>query len=243
MKKSIIFVVLILTVFVFSLSLTSSVGRVLAAESVPVLTTKVFSVEELAKYNGKDGSKAYTSYKGSVYDVTDSTLWKLGEHFGLMAGIDLTDKMKEAPHGEEVFKGFKIIGTLEGYDDPANVVVKEEAVEIAKDSIVDNDDEVQEVSKGAWYEKRIKIGSFSILGWTGIILAVFFVFTFASCFALPWAKLPLPWKGSKIGPDLLDGAGKHLTWSSVHKHFVWVTVVIGIIHGIIGFLQMMGIYL
>lgn len=243
MKKLILSVVLILTVFVFSLSLNSSVSRVLAADSLPVVTTVVFSVEELAKYNGKDGNKAYTSYKGTVYDVTDSTLWKLGEHFGLKAGVDLTDKMKEAPHGEEVFKGFKIIGTLEGFDGSANVVVKEETTKIAEDQIVENKEETQIVSKGAWYEKRIRIGGFSILGWTGIVLGIFFVLTFASCFALPWAKLPLPWKGSKIGPDLLDGAGKHLTWSSVHKHFVWVTVVIGIIHGIIGFLQMIGIYL
>ncbi len=206
---------------------------------------KVFTTQELLEFDGQDDHKSYTSYEGVVYDVTDSKLWKLGEHFGLNAGVDLTDRMAEAPHGGEVFSGFEVVGKLEGYGDAAVVetgMVTEDVADAAEIEETAETEKATVVSK-PWYEKRIRIGSFSILGWTGILLGIFFVFTFASCFALPWAKLPLPWKGSKIGPDPLDDADKHLTWSSVHKHFVWVTVVFGIIHGIIGFLQMMGIYL
>ncbi|MBU0974766.1 hypothetical protein KKD03_03645, partial [Patescibacteria group bacterium] len=201
MKKilfSLIFV-LLLNYSVKTDALFSSVNNVFAANEVEVAAdSKVFTVKELAEFDGKDGHKSYTAYEGVVYDVTDSKLWKLGEHFGLNAGVDLTTKMAEAPHGDEVFAGFVVLGKLEGYQIPE-----------------DKDAETNETV--VWYEKRIRIGSFSILGWTGIFLGIFFVLTFASCFALPWAKLPLPWKGSKIGPDPLDDADKHMTWSSVHK--------------------------
>lgn len=203
--------------------------------TVSFAQSKVFTPEELAHYNGKNGAKSYTAYEGVVYDVTDSALWKMGEHFGLQAGIDLTDKMKEAPHGAEVLKGFTVVGSLSERTDIVSEPVTSDAVTAKQITKV--------VSETKWYERRIEILGFSVLGLTGIVLGIFFVLTFATCFALPWAKLPLPWKGKKIGPDPLDAAGTHMTWSSVHKYFVWVTVIFGIIHGIIGFLQMLGIYL
>lgn len=207
---------------------------------------RVFTTEELSEYDGKDGREAYTSYEGVVYDVTDSRLWKLGEHFGLEAGKDLTEEMKDAPHGDEVFAGFTVVGTLELLPIEANP----EEVATSDNEIIGMEpaDGVQVANKESsdetpWYAQRIRIAGFSLLAWTGIGLGIFFVLTFGTCFALPWAKLPLPWKGKKIGPDPLDEAGTHMTWSSIHRHFVWVTVILGIIHGIIGFLQMMGIYL
>ncbi len=210
---------LFLAVIIFVISVQSTFAQ-----------AKVFTAQELSKYNGKDGAKSYTAFEGKVYDVTDSKLWALGEHFGLQAGIDLTEKMKDAPHGPEVFSGFTIIGTLEGAQ-------KEEP---KVDEVTDT---VAQTDAMPWYAKRIKFLDISLLGWTGILLGIFFVFTFATCFALPWAKLPLPWRGSKIGSDPLDESGTHMVWSSIHKHFVWVTVIFGIIHGILGFLQMFGIYL
>jgi len=218
-------------------SLLLTVTLLALTTQLALAQSKTFTAQELSQFNGKDGAKSYTSYQGIVYDVTDSKLWKLGEHFGLQAGIDLTDKMQEAPHGDEVFSGFSVVGTLEGYakEEPETSIVADEKMVIQED--------VPEVEQVPWYAKRIKFAGFSILGWTGIILGVFFVLTFATCFALPWAKLPLPWVGSKMGPDPLDDSGVHMKWSSVHKYFVWVTVIIGIVHGIIGFLQMFGVYL
>ena len=70
--------------------------------------------EELRTYDGKEGRRAYIAFKETVYDVTESRLWKDGEHQGMhIAGVDLTEAMADAPHGEEVFKGFPVVGKLE----------------------------------------------------------------------------------------------------------------------------------
>lgn len=71
------------------------------------------TLEKLRQYNGKNGQKAYVAYKGKVYDVTESTLWKNGTHKRIHeAGFDLTEAMENAPHAEEVFTGFTVVGTL-----------------------------------------------------------------------------------------------------------------------------------
>lgn len=222
---------------------------VLSLSSAVLAQGKAFTAEELAEFDGKDGRKAYTAFEGKVYDVTDSTLWKLGEHFGLKAGIDLTAKMAEAPHGPEVFAGFTQVGTLlggatdegasldsEALGDDPSVPAEEKA---AWSGLAE--DEAQ-IAQKPWYTGRIQFLDISILGWTGIVMGVFFVLTFATCFAMPWAKLRLPWTGSKIGSDPLDAAGTHLPWTAIHKYFVWVTVILGIIHGVLGILQVFGVY-
>lgn len=72
------------------------------------------TLDELKQYDGQNGQKAYIAYKGKVYDVTDSPLWKNGIHKKLhKAGLDLTDVFKNAPHGEEVFGRFAIVDMLD----------------------------------------------------------------------------------------------------------------------------------
>lgn len=56
----------------------------------------VFTLEELKKYNGKNGNPSYVAVNGKVYDVSKSPLWKSGEHNGLKAGNDLTKDIMEA---------------------------------------------------------------------------------------------------------------------------------------------------
>jgi predicted heme/steroid binding protein len=204
-------------------------GQVFAQE-------KTFTVEELAQYNGKDGAPAYTSYEGVIYDVSSSPLWKNGEHFGLQAGIDLTEAMARAPHGAEVFSGFTVVGVLEGFVSPnaEQPSVEEPTPELAASAAA---------NENTWYGQRLRIMGYSILGLTGILLGIAFILTFATCFAMPWAQLKLPWVGSRPGPDPLDASGKHMPWSGIHKHFVWITVILGVIHGLLGLLQMWGIYL
>ncbi len=74
---------------------------------------KEFTVDELKKYNGKDNSKIYFAYKGLVYDATNSFLWKGGRHQVLHeAGQDLTDQLKDAPHGESLLKRLPVVGKL-----------------------------------------------------------------------------------------------------------------------------------
>ena len=73
-----------------------------------------FTASELEEYNGKNGKPVYIAFKGKVYDVSESDLWRDGDHMGLhQAGKDLTDELELAPHMEEVFERVKLVGTLE----------------------------------------------------------------------------------------------------------------------------------
>jgi predicted heme/steroid binding protein len=72
---------------------------------------KEFTLEELAKYNGKNGT-IYVAYEGKVYDVSNSYSWKDGIHKGHNAGKDLTEEMNKAPHRHEIIKGFPVVGIL-----------------------------------------------------------------------------------------------------------------------------------
>ncbi len=75
---------------------------------------KVFTVKDLAQYNGKNGKPAYVAYKGKVYDVTKSFLWKDGRHQVLHnAGTDLTTAIEQAPHSGDMLAKFPVVGILQ----------------------------------------------------------------------------------------------------------------------------------
>ena len=75
---------------------------------------RVFTTEELAAFDGKEGRAAYVAYGGKVYDVTGSIMWEDGEHEDEhSAGVDLTDDMDFAPHVEDVLEPFPVVGTIE----------------------------------------------------------------------------------------------------------------------------------
>ena len=78
---------------------------------------RIFTVKDLAKYNGKNGKPVYVAYKGKVYDVTNSFLWKDGRHQALhSAGTDLTIAIEQAPHSGEMLARFPVIGILQEAD-------------------------------------------------------------------------------------------------------------------------------
>jgi predicted heme/steroid binding protein len=67
---------------------------------------------QLALRNGQDKEEIWIAYKGLIYDVTASRLWRDGKHYEHWAGQDLTPELKDAPHTEMVFERFRPIGRL-----------------------------------------------------------------------------------------------------------------------------------
>lgn len=79
----------------------------MSTEQLPLI-----SIAQLALRNGQDKPEVWVAFKGLVYDVTASRLWRNGKHYEHWAGQDLTDELKDAPHNENVFDKFKVIGKL-----------------------------------------------------------------------------------------------------------------------------------
>lgn len=73
---------------------------------------KVFTLQELAAFTGKDGKSAYVAVDGVVYDLTKIGAWKNGEHHGLKAGTDESKKILSSPHGKQVLKKVPVVGKL-----------------------------------------------------------------------------------------------------------------------------------
>ncbi|NLO16126.1 MAG: cytochrome B5 [Clostridiales bacterium] len=68
--------------------------------------------EELVKFDGKNGSKAYIAVNGIIYDITENASWKEGMHQGFSAGVDLTEEGLKAPHGLTPLENAPIVGKL-----------------------------------------------------------------------------------------------------------------------------------
>lgn len=73
---------------------------------------KVFTLDELKKYNGENGTPAYVAIDGVVYDVTNNDNWQNGKHEGVAAGNDLSAALNSSPHGKSVLGKLPIVGTL-----------------------------------------------------------------------------------------------------------------------------------
>jgi predicted heme/steroid binding protein len=79
--------------------------------SDPALLRSI-TLSQLSLRNGQDKPEIWIAYKGMVYDVTNSKMWRQGKHYEHWAGQDLTDELKDAPHTEIVFERLQIIGRL-----------------------------------------------------------------------------------------------------------------------------------
>ena len=78
------------------------------SEKLPCYTSR-----QLALRNGQDRPEIWIAYKGVIYDVTTSRLWRRGTHYEHWAGQDLTSELPDAPHTDKVFERFCAIGMLE----------------------------------------------------------------------------------------------------------------------------------
>jgi len=73
------------------------------------------TAEELHSFDGKDGKPAFIAYGGKIYDVTQSRLWKDGAHARKhLAGHDLSDALRTAPHAEDKILPMPEVGRLIG---------------------------------------------------------------------------------------------------------------------------------
>ncbi len=71
------------------------------------------TLAQLAEFNGKDGKRAYVALDGVIYDVTDNAGWKNGEHYGELAGTDISDAFKnKSPHDSSILSGLPVVGKL-----------------------------------------------------------------------------------------------------------------------------------
>ncbi|GFK93590.1 hypothetical protein NNJEOMEG_01424 [Fundidesulfovibrio magnetotacticus] len=75
--------------------------------------TKTFTLEELARFDGKEGRPAYVAQGGKVYDITASKLWKAGRHMNRHdAGADLSAELPHAPHGNDRLERYPLVGVV-----------------------------------------------------------------------------------------------------------------------------------
>ncbi|MCU0401861.1 MAG: cytochrome b5 [Algoriphagus sp.] len=77
---------------------------------------KVYTKQQLALRNGQDRPEIWVAFRGIIYEVSSSRLWKNGKHYEHWAGQDLTEELADAPHTEKVFEKFTAIGQLESHD-------------------------------------------------------------------------------------------------------------------------------
>ncbi|MBT1687201.1 cytochrome b5 [Fulvivirgaceae bacterium PWU5] len=75
-------------------------------------TLPTYTRAQLALRNGQDKPQVWVAYKGLIYDVGRSRLWRDGKHYEHWAGQDLTDELKDAPHTDSVFEKFTVTGRL-----------------------------------------------------------------------------------------------------------------------------------
>ncbi len=109
--KIILFVLLVFIVIFVTLYISPKLKKKIRSSGIVAGGNKTHG--ELEGFDGKDGHPAYFSYSGKIYDVSDSPLWKSGQHLKVhQAGTDLTRALKNAPHGDEVLKKFTIGGDV-----------------------------------------------------------------------------------------------------------------------------------
>ena len=84
---------------------------------------KEFDADELARFNGENGNPIYVAYDGKVYDVSESKLWRKGQHMNRhRSGSDMTSDMQAAPHESDVLERYPQVGILK------KVEVEEQAI-------------------------------------------------------------------------------------------------------------------
>lgn len=74
------------------------------------------TLEQLAEFDGKDGSPLYVAVDGIIYDLTKCRYWKGGVHDkspeDALGGRDMSAIIKKSTHGMKRVKRYPIVGYI-----------------------------------------------------------------------------------------------------------------------------------
>jgi len=113
-------ILLLVKVSIFTVMVISALFAVLVIgpklkkkKALPLSDSGDLTLQELIGFDGEDGRPAYIAYKGKIYDVGKSKLWKNGSHMKRhQAGTDLTEILSQAPHEEDKVLAMPEVGQL-----------------------------------------------------------------------------------------------------------------------------------
>src|SRR3546814_15701406 len=71
-----------------------------------------YTRSQLALRNGQDKPQVWVAFRGIIYDVTESSLWRTGQHYEHWEGQDVHGEMEDDPHGARGVEGFNGLGRL-----------------------------------------------------------------------------------------------------------------------------------
>jgi predicted heme/steroid binding protein/uncharacterized membrane protein len=114
--KIVLYVIMLLSAVTVTVYIGPRLRRQVASPAP--LPTGSDILDDLGQFDGKEGRPAYVAYKGIIYDVTKSRLWKNGLHvMKHAAGNDLTDFLQHAPHGADKIQSLPQVGKLRAPDE------------------------------------------------------------------------------------------------------------------------------
>ncbi|MFT9597563.1 cytochrome b5 domain-containing protein [Mesobacillus sp.] len=74
---------------------------------------RLFTIQELTTFDGKNGRPAYVAVNGIVYDVTNNRAWAAATHFGLVSGKDYTQEFASCHAGQQsILAMLPVVGRL-----------------------------------------------------------------------------------------------------------------------------------
>jgi predicted heme/steroid binding protein/uncharacterized membrane protein len=115
--KIVLFLIMVFTALIVTFVIGPKLRRKLKARWEGDISRgkQDLTAEELHGFDGKEGRPAFIAYREKIYDVTHSKLWKDGSHARKhLAGRDLTDALKTAPHAEDKILVMPEVGKVIG---------------------------------------------------------------------------------------------------------------------------------